>query len=177
MVNISLYLKSKHLKELDLIQFSEEYECKADSKGRIMVPSSLRAKLAPVLGDGLVLKRSIFQKCLEVYTMAAWEKEMKQVAKLNRFVKKNNDFIRQFTAGVRVVEIDSNGRLSMPKNLIAFAGIEKEVVLSESIDRIEIWDKQRYYDVLDQGADSFSDLAEEVMGGFEIEQDDGDGIS
>ena len=65
----------------------------------------------------------------------------------------------------------------MPKNLIAFAGIEKEVVLSESIDRIEIWDKQRYYDVLDQGADSFSDLAEEVMGGFEIEQEDGDGVS
>src|SRR5690606_25644658 len=138
-----------------------------------MMPSSLRAKLAPILGDGLVLKRSIFQKCLEVYTMEAWEKEMKQVAKLNRFVKKNNDFIRQFTAGARVVEIDASGRLSMPENLMSFAGIEKEVVLSESIDRIEIWDKKRYNDVLDQGADSFSDLAEEVMGGFEIEQEDG----
>jgi len=70
-VNISLYLKSKQIKEFNLIQFSEEYECKADSKGRIMVPSSLRSKLAPVISDGLVLKRSIFQKCLEVYTMAA----------------------------------------------------------------------------------------------------------
>ncbi|MDG3581035.1 division/cell wall cluster transcriptional repressor MraZ [Galbibacter pacificus] len=159
-----------------MIQFSEEYECKADSKGRIMVPSSLRAKLAPVLKDGLVLKRSIFQKCLEVYTMAAWEKEMKQVGKLNRFVKKNNDFIRQFTAGVRVVEIDANGRLSLPKNLMAFAGIEKEVVLSESIDRIEVWDKQKYYNVLDEGAGSFSDLAEDVMGGFEVNNYE-DGVS
>ncbi|MCM5661480.1 division/cell wall cluster transcriptional repressor MraZ [Galbibacter mesophilus] len=159
-----------------MIQFSEEYECKADSKGRIMVPSSLRAKLAPVLQDGLVLKRSIFQKCLEIYTMAAWEKEMKQVGKLNRFVKKNNDFIRQFTAGVRVVEIDASGRLSLPKNLMAFADIEKEVVLSESIDRIEVWDKQKYYDVLEEGASSFSDLAEDVMGGFELNEGE-DGVS
>ncbi|MCX2680441.1 division/cell wall cluster transcriptional repressor MraZ [Galbibacter sp. EGI 63066] len=159
-----------------MIHFSEEYECKADSKGRIMVPSSLRAKLAPILQDGLVLKRSIFQKCLEVYTMAAWEKEMKQVGKLNRFIKKNNDFIRQFTAGVRVVEIDGSGRLSIPKNLMVYAGIEKGVVLSESIDRIEIWDKQQYYDVLDAGADSFSDLAEDVMGGFDVNENE-DGVS
>ncbi|TRZ44364.1 division/cell wall cluster transcriptional repressor MraZ [Robertkochia solimangrovi] len=155
--------------------FSEEYECKADSKGRIMVPSSLRAKLAPVLQDGLVLKRSIFQKCLEIYTMEAWKKEMAQISKLNRFVKKNNDFIRQFTAGVRKVEIDASGRLMIPKNLMGFAGISKEVVLSEAIDRVEVWDKDRYYEILDEGAGDFSQLAEDVMGdlpNFEV-----DGIS
>ncbi|WP_224483877.1 division/cell wall cluster transcriptional repressor MraZ [Robertkochia aurantiaca] len=150
-----------------MFHFTEEYECKADSKGRIMVPSAMRAKLAPVLEEGLVLKRSIFQKCLEIYTMEAWNREMKEVSKLNRFVKKNNDFIRQFTAGVRKVEIDSTGRISIPKNLLSYAGIEKGVVLSESVDRIEVWDKDRYYEVLDSGADDFSDLAEEVMGNRE----------
>ena len=147
-----------------MFEFTEEYECKADSKGRIMVPSSLRAKLASVLHEGLVVKRSIFQSCLEIYTVEEWKKEAEKVGKLNRFVKKNNDFIRQFTAGVRLIQIDGSGRLSIPKNLMEFAGITKEVVLSETIGRIELWDKERYYTVLDEGAADFSDLAEEVMG-------------
>lgn len=147
-----------------MVKFTEEFECKADNKGRIMLPAALRTKLAPVLPKGLVLKRSIFENCLEIYTMEAWEEEMKAVGNLNRFIKKNNDFIRQFTAGVRTVEVDNNGRLLIPKNLLAFAGITKEVVLSASIDRIEVWDKDQYNEVLDKGAETFSMLAEEVMG-------------
>jgi MraZ protein len=147
-----------------VIKFTEEFECKADNKGRIMFPAALRTKLAPVLQEGLVLKRSIFENCLEIYTMKAWEKEMEQVGSLNRFIKKNNDFIRQFTAGVRTVEIDTNGRLLIPKNLLAFAQITKDVVLSASIDRIEVWDKDKYNETLHKGAEKFSALAEEVMG-------------
>ncbi|MBL7472467.1 division/cell wall cluster transcriptional repressor MraZ [Robertkochia sediminum] len=155
-----------------MFEFTEEYECKADSKGRVMVPSSLRAKLAPVLHEGLVIKRSIFQHCLEIYTVEEWKKEAAKVGKLNRFVKKNNDFIRQFTAGVRLVQVDGNGRLSIPRNLMEFAGITKEVVLSETIGRMELWDKERYYNVLDEGADGFSELAEEVMGNLSLDQDE-----
>ena len=155
-----------------MFEFTEEYECKADSKGRIMVPSSLRAKLASVLHEGLVIKRSIFQSCLEIYTVEEWKKEAAKVGKLNRFVKKNNDFIRQFTAGVRLIQIDGNGRLSIPKNLMEFAGISKEVVLSETIGRMELWDKERYYTVLEEGAEDFSELAEEVMGNLSLDQDE-----
>lgn len=147
-----------------MVKFTEEFECKADNKGRIMLPAALRAKLAPVLPRGLVLKRSIFETCLEVYTMEAWEAEMRKVGSLNRFIKKNNDFIRQFTAGVRTVEADNNGRLLIPRNLLSFAGITKEVVLSASIDRIEVWDKDTYNNVLNKGSETFSALAEEVMG-------------
>lgn len=137
-----------------------------------MLPAVLRAKLAPVLPEGLVLKRSIFESCLEIYTMKAWEKEMEQVGSLNRFIKKNNDFIRQFTAGVRTVEIDINGRLLIPKNLLAFAGITKDVVLSAAIDRIEVWNKDKYNENLHKGAETFSALAEEVMGNSGKEEKD-----
>ena len=147
-----------------MVKFTEEFECKADNKGRIMLPAALRTKLAPVLPKGLVLKRAIFEHCLEIYTMEAWEKQMELVGNLNRFIKKHNDFIRQFTAGVRTVDVDNNGRLLIPKNLLTFAGITKEVVLSASIDRIEVWDKTKYNDVLDKGVETFPSLAEEVMG-------------
>ncbi len=140
------------------------YECKADVKGRLMMPSTVKKQLSSVLQDGFVLKRSVFQPCLELYPMQEWNLMMAKVNKLNRFVKKNNDFIRRFTAGVKVVELDVSGRLLIPKDLYSFAGISKEVVLSSSVNIIEIWDKKKYEIAIDEAAVDFADLAEDVMG-------------
>ena len=97
---------------------------------------------------------------------------MQKVNKLNRFKKKNNDFIRRFTAGLKMVEVDAAGRLLIPKDLVTFSGITKEVVVSSAINIIEIWDKDKYEKAIDDATGDFADLAEEVMG-----QDDDDGIS
>ena len=137
-----------------------------------MVPSALKKQLMPVLQEGFVLKRAVFQPCLELYPMTEWESLMQKVNKLNRFKKKNNDFIRRFTAGVKVVEVDSAGRLLIPKDLIAFSGISKEVVMSSAINIIEIWDKDKYEQAIDDATGDFADLAEEVMG-----QDEADELS
>jgi len=148
------------------------YECKADAKGRVLLPAALKKQLSPVLQNGFVLKRAVFQPCLELYPMSEWEKMMANVNKLNRFKKKNNDFIRRFTAGVKFIELDVSGRLLVPKDLIAFAGISKEVVVSSAINIIEIWDKSKYEQAIDEAAVDFADLAEDVMG-----QDDNNGVS
>jgi MraZ protein len=94
---------------------------------------------------------------------------MGEVNKLNRFVKKNNDFIRLFTAGVKMLEVDSNSRLQVPKDLISFASISKNIVLSCSLNMIEIWDKDQYEQVLKEATTDFADLAEEVMGSIQNE--------
>ncbi|TBW27492.1 division/cell wall cluster transcriptional repressor MraZ [Gramella sp. KN1008] len=148
------------------------YECKVDAKGRLMVPSALKKQLAPMLQEGFVIKRAVFQNCLELYPMSEWNVLMNKINGLNRFKKKNNDFIRRFTAGVKMVEVDSNGRLLIPKDLTAFAGIEKEIVLSSAINIIEIWDKDKYENTIEASSEDFADLAEEVMGNDEM-----DGIS
>lgn len=150
------------------------YECKVDSKGRLMMPAPLKKQLSDGLEHGFVLKRSVFQPCLELYPMAEWNKMMQKINKLNRFVKKNNDFIRRFTAGVKVVEIDSAGRLLISKDLVAFADIDKDVVLSSAVNIVEIWDKDKYEKAIDDSVVDFADLAEEVMGDF---NDDDNGIS
>ena len=149
------------------------YECKVDAKGRLMLPTSLKKQLGS-LEDGFVLKRSVFQPCLELFPMSEWNKMMLKINKLNRFVKKNNDFIRRFTAGVKMVEIDATGRLLIPKDLVVFAKIDKEIVLNSAINIIEIWDKDLYENAVDDATDDFADLAEEVMGNL---NDDEDGIS
>lgn len=154
-----------------MISFIGTYDCKADVKGRIMIPVTLKNQMAPVLNKGFVIKRSVFQSCLELYPMDEWNLLMEKMNKKNRFKKKNNDFIRRFSAGVKPIEIDGTGRLLIPKNLVSIAGINKEVVLSSAINIIEIWDKDSYEKVLDETAENFAELAEEVMG------DDGDELS
>lgn len=150
------------------------YECKADAKGRLMLPVALKNQLASSLQDGFVLKRSVFQQCLELYPMAEWNLMMQKINKLNRFNKKHNDFIRRFTVGVRMVEIDSTGRLLVPKDLAVFASIVSNVVLSSAVNIVEIWDKDLYEKAIDDADVDFADLAEEVMGNI---NDDLDGIS
>jgi MraZ protein len=137
-----------------------------------MLPAAIKKQLLPVLQNGFVLKRAVFQPCLELYPMTEWEVLMQKVNKLNRFKKKNNDFIRRFTAGLKQVEVDAAGRLLIPKDLVAFSGITKEIVVSSAINIIEIWDKDKYEKAIDDATGDFADLAEEVMG-----QDDEDGLS
>lgn len=134
-----------------------------------MMPAALKKQLAPALQDGFVLRRSVFQKCLELYPMKEWQQLMQKVNKLNRFKKKNNDFIRRFTAGVKIVEVDINGRLLIPKDLTVFADISKNIVVASAINIVEIWDKDLYEQAISDAALDFADLAEEVMG-----QDDDD---
>ena len=140
------------------------YECKADVKGRVMVPIALKKQITPVSTQGFVIKRAVFQPCLELYPMEEWRLLMEKMGKLNRFNRKNNDFIRRFTAGVKTIEIDAAGRLLIPKNLSSFAGIDKEIVISSAINIIEIWDKNKYEQAINEAASDFADLAEDVMG-------------
>ncbi len=147
-----------------MINLIGTYECKIDAKGRVMLPSALKKQLLPILEKGFVLKRSVFQPCLELYPMDEWDEVMQKVGKLNRFDRKNNDFIRRLTAGLKMVELDASGRLLVAKDLIGYSGLEKEIVISSSGNILEVWDKNKYELAINDAAVDFADLAEEVMG-------------
>jgi MraZ protein len=142
------------------------YECTADAKGRVMFPVAFKKQLAKELKGGFVMKRSIFSKSLEMYPMATWNEMVKEVNKLNKFVKKNVEFIRMFNYGVIPVELDGTGRLLIAKDLMVFSGIKKDVVMAAAGDRIEIWDKKAYEKFINEGTANFEKLAEDVMGGI-----------
>ena len=129
-----------------------------------MLSSAFKKQLSSVLQEGFVIKRAVFQPCLELYPMQEWNLMMAKVNKLNKFKKKNNDFIRRFTAGVKIVELDATGRILIPKDLCDFAGIQKQIVMASSVNIVEIWDKDKYEKAIDDAALDFADLAEEVMG-------------
>ena len=147
-----------------MINLIGTYECTVDNKGRIMIPAQLKKQLDGFTKEPFILKRSVFQNCLELFPCSEWKLMMDKVNKLNRFVKKNNDFIRMYTAGVKSIDLDSAGRLLVPKDLIAISKLTKNVVLSSSINIIEIWDKDEYEKSINDPKVDFAKLTEEVMG-------------
>ena len=147
-----------------MINLIGSYECTVDNKGRIMIPAQLKKQLDGFTTEPFILKRSVFQNCLELFPYSEWKLMMDKVNKLNRFVKKNNDFIRMYTAGVKSIDLDSTGRLLVPKDLIAISKLTKNVVLSSSINIIEIWDKDEYEKSINDPKVDFAKLTEEVMG-------------
>ena len=128
------------------------------------MPIAIKKQLVHMLSEGFVLKRAVFNPCLELYPMKEWTALMEKVNGLNRFNKKNNDFIRRFTAGVKTGEMDVSGRLLIPKDLVKHAQIGKEIVVSSAVNILEIWDKSLYEKAIDEATLDFGALAEEVMG-------------
>ena len=147
-----------------MINLIGTYECKIDVKGRLLLPVNLKKQLGDHVNESFIVRRSVFQNCLELHPFSEWKLTMEKINKLNKFVKKNNDFIRMFTAGVKMLELDSNGRLLIPKELKQYAGITNEVVLSSSGNMVELWNNNAYESTVNNSDIDFSRMAEEVMG-------------
>ena len=150
--------------------FIGTYECKIDDKGRIKLPASLTKQMEHFADESFVIKRSVFQKCLEVYPMKPWEKLMAKINGLNRFIKQNADFIRMFTAGVKTVEMDNVGRLQISKDLTQYANLTKDIVITSAGELVEIWDKEAYEQVISVSEADFANLAENVMGNLDSDE-------
>ncbi|CAI8353022.1 MAG: Transcriptional regulator MraZ [Owenweeksia sp. TMED14] len=144
------------------------YECKMDSKGRVSVPSGLKKQLITIGTEGFILKRSVFSNCLELHTQNEWITLSDSVKKLNRFVKKNNEFIRIFHAGIKQVEMDSAGRILISKDLISFANLNNSIVFSATSFGLEIWNQADYEKAVNFKDHDFAKLTEEVMGNQNI---------
>lgn len=142
--------------------FSGEYECKVDAKGRMVLPSKIKANLPGVSTNELVVKRG-FEPCLVIYPMVEWKKVFSKVAGLNEFNKEYRSFQRNFLRGSSEVDMDAAGRLLIPKTMAKYAGVEKEVIVVGMGNRIEVWDPERYEEYLINDEDEFSKLAEKYL--------------
>lgn len=140
-----------------------EYECKVDSKGRFLMPSGLRKQLPEDQQSEFVINKGL-GKCLVLYPMSVWERELAKIQSRNQYVKKNRDFTRWFMQGATQVGVDGNGRILIPKRLMNYANVQKDIVLASQIDKVEIWDQEAYEHWMDESETDFAQLAEEVMG-------------
>jgi MraZ protein len=140
-----------------------EFECRLDAKSRIILPSALKKQISPEAQDKFVINRG-FEGCLVLYPYDVWKVTSARVNSLNLFVKENRMFVRAFNNGATELALDSQNRLLFPKMLLDFAGIDKEVVLFAYADRVEVWDRKKYREMMKEEPEDFASLAEKVMG-------------
>jgi MraZ protein len=140
-----------------------EFEVRLDDKGRFLFPSSLRKQLSPAAQENFMLNKG-FEDCLTLYPMNEWDKLSEKLSKMNLFKPKNRMFYRLFHQGAKAVSLDSAGRALVPTSLMERVGLAKDVMLIAYNDRIEIWDKTKYFNLIEDNMTDFADLAEEVMG-------------
>ena len=114
--------------------FMGTYHNSIDSKNRMIVPSKHRGHL----GDRCVLTRGL-DKCIDLYSMDDWEKQMEKIEALPQSDPAVRAFIRHFCAGAVECELDRQGRVLIPQELLDYAGVKKNLVTMGAMRKIEIW--------------------------------------
>ena len=140
-----------------------EFEVKLDSKGRFLFPSGLRKQLPANAQRDFMLNKG-FEDCLTLYPISEWEAMSKKLSKMNLFKPQNRMFYRLFHQGAKRVSLDKAGRALVPAAHSERVGLGQEVMLIAYNDRIEIWDKSKYFNMIEENMTDFADLANEVMG-------------
>ena len=140
-----------------------EFEVKLDSKGRFLFPSGLRKQLPANAQRDFMLNKG-FEDCLTLYPISEWEEMSRKLSKMNLFKPQNRMFYRLFHQGAKHVSLDNAGRALVPTAHSERVGLSQEVMLIAYNDRIEIWDKSKYFNMIEENMTEFADLANEVMG-------------
>lgn len=146
-----------------MVGFLGEYEIAMDAKGRFLMPSGFRKQLPEDQNLQFVINRGS-EKCLNLYTIQEWDKITVRLARLNDFIPKVQMMKRLMLNGASVLEPDSAGRILLPKSLQLYASLKKELVFSANINKVEIWDKDSYYNHLQEHSHELGDLSNEVFG-------------
>lgn len=128
-----------------MVKFIGEYTVKIDDKGRMIFPSAFKSVM-PADDLRLVVRKDIYEDCLEMYTYDEWERQSEEVkARLNFLNRQHAGFWRKYMHNMALVEPDAKlGRISIPKKLLEAIGADKEIVFSGNDHKIEIWAKEKF---------------------------------
>lgn len=110
-----------------------------DAKGRLAIPARFRDELS----GGVVLTRGI-DRCLTLYPMAVWLPLAERVSALPISDPDARAFRRLVFADAVDLDLDGQGRILLPPELRAYAGIDREAVVIGVNTHLEIWSPERW---------------------------------
>ena len=126
------------------MRFTGNIDAKTDEKGRVFIPATFRKQLQQASHETLILRKDIFQQCLVLYPESVWDSMVDAIVKrTNPFDSKGRAARRGFVAGAERIGIDGNGRILIPKRYMEAADIQGEVRFIGMDDSIEIWNRQK----------------------------------
>jgi len=143
-------------------QLTGEYELKIDAKGRVKLPANLLKQLNTNGTYDFVVNRG-HDKNLALHPLDVWEKKTNRLSHLNIDIEKNRNAVRFFYRGASNVTADASDRILLPKFLIQYAGIDKQIIILAFMDQIEIWSKTEYEIMIAREPDSYGALSEKLF--------------
>ncbi len=143
--------------------FKGSYIYAVDEKGRVSLPARLRKYLSPEANETFVITRGT-ETCLFLFPLDEWEKLERKLKELNTFNPQHRLLVRILLMWAVEVTLDNQSRLMIPKNLLEFAKIGKEVLIIGALDRIEIWNPDVFQEYVNTQPESYESIAEKVLG-------------
>jgi len=151
------------------MRFIGDFSAKTDAKGRVFLPAAFRKILEAEGEQSLVLRNDVFQKCLVLYPETVWNAMLDDLKSgLNQWNSKQQQMLRMFVADAEPIELDSQGRLLISKKKLQYANIDSEVRFLAVDDRIEVWSKQSFDDLMNQNDELGAEL-ESLFGGDKVQ--------
>ena len=143
--------------------FYGEFTCKVDAKSRVRLPGEMVDQLKVIDNQMFIMNRGEDGQIV-LFPKPVWDAQLSKLRELNRFDSKAREFTRLFMRGVSTVKLDAGNRLLIPKKLVDYAGITKEISILALFDQFEIWDTARYeQSVVNRTQEDFQQLSQEVM--------------
>lgn len=115
-----------------------EYRHGLDAKNRVFIPAKLREEL----GQTFIVAKDLREKCLKVYSQAEWDRYLAPIKNQERRLAER--VLRFLSASMTQVTPDSQGRILLPKDLVQYAEIGRDVVVVGCYDYAEIWAEESY---------------------------------
>jgi MraZ protein len=142
--------------------FKGSFTFSLDAKGRLNIPAKIRRDINPEANGAFVLTRGPL-KCIDLYPYDEWRLFENKLKDLNIFDPTQGIVIRRFLQEAVEDKIDAQNRILIPKNLLEFAEIEKEVFILGALNKIELWNPKVYNDYVDKQDLAFEEAAQQVM--------------
>lgn len=125
-------------------RFIGNIDAKSDVKGRVFVPASFRKIIQSMGDEQLILRKDIYQDCLILYPSSVWIEELNHLrSTLDKYDEEQQNLYRAFAMNIEMLNIDSNGRILIPKRYMQMAHIDSEVRFVGMDNTIEIWSKEK----------------------------------
>jgi MraZ protein len=141
--------------------FLGTYAPRLDEKGRLILPAKFREELSA----GLVLTKGQ-ERCLYAFPMREFERIYEALRQAPVTSKQARDYQRVLLSGAVDELPDKQGRITIPAVLRAYAGLERDLTVTGSGARVEIWDASAWDAYLAAAEPAFAETAEEVIPGL-----------
>lgn len=140
--------------------FKGSFKHSVDQKGRINIPAKFRK--APGTAENYVITRGL-NSCLNVYPSDEWDKVEEKLRSLAQNDPNALYYLRATLANAADVQVDKQGRINLPPNLIKLAGLSKEVLINGALDKMELWSPEAFEKYLEENQESYEEVARKTL--------------